>query len=164
MNPFIQFLIFVAAINSFIPPVQAQDTCATASIEAGKMYEVGRFDEVIELVKACLADDSLGIEKLPAYRIVALTYIAIDHIEEAKEAIGKILDLNTKYEPNPIQDPRRYIELVEQVKQQRLISGKRHKRWMWLGASGMAAAAGIVTAIIVGGKEQPEPLPPPPRP
>ncbi len=147
VNLFIRVLIF-AAMYLAVPvhTASAQDKCATVFAEAEKMYEAGRYAQAIELLKPCLPDGIPKIQRILAYRLLALAYLDDEYRNEAKEAIKKIFGINFDYKPDPVKDPPRYISLVEEVKKdlptplgRRLFGGK--KRWFWIGGSVVTAGA-----------------------
>jgi tetratricopeptide (TPR) repeat protein len=149
MNLFIRALIF-AAMYLAVPmqTASAQDNCATVFTEAEKMYEAGRYAQAIELLKPCLPDGIPKIQRILAYRLLALAYLDDEYRNEAKEAIKKIFGINFDYKPDPVKDPPRYRSLVEEVKKdlptplgRRLFGG--NKKWFWVGG-------GVVTAGAVG--------------
>ncbi len=94
----------------------AQDRCETTLAESQKIYEAGRFTQVIAMLNQCLPDGIVAAEKVKAYRLLAMAYLAEDYRKEAEEAIRKLLRLERGYQPHPIQDTEQFIALVEDVK------------------------------------------------
>lgn len=167
MSLFIRALIF-AAMYLAVPvhTASAQDNCATAFAEAEKMYEAGRYAQAIELLKPCLPDGIPKIQRILAYRLLALAYLDDEYRNEAKEAIKKIFGINFDYKPDPVKDPPRYRSLVDEVKKnlptplgRRLFGG--NKKWFWVGG-GTLASTGIAV-LLSKDKKKPDPdLPVPP--
>lgn len=101
--------------------VLPQDNCKSELKEAEEKYNIGFFSEALEILNACLNKSNLSQEeKLSAYRLQALAYLAKDLQYLAKRSIQKILELEPNYEPDPIQDPPSFTQLVEEAKKQKL--------------------------------------------
>lgn len=105
-------LIFISSISSFM--LVAQECGSFTLNEAKKQYEIGNFDEVTEELNRCLLTFS-DIEKVQAYRLLAMTAIATDQKKNALDAIVALLTLNPTFEPN-IFDPPQFIALVAELK------------------------------------------------
>ncbi|MCI0692223.1 hypothetical protein L0337_09505 [candidate division KSB1 bacterium] len=142
----------------------AQEKCETALAEAQSMYDAGRFASAIVKLNLCLPDQIPQEQKQNAYRLLAICYLNEDHREEARTAIRKIFDLNRQYEPDAVQDPQPYRDLVAEVKatlpepmSKKLFGGV--KKWLWIGGG----AAGTFFAVrSLGNKEPEKDLPEPP--
>ncbi len=112
---------FVPANNGlFVSTVRAQDQCVNALAEAQKLYEFGRYTQIIELLNPCLPDNLREIERARAYRLLALAYLAEDYSEKAETAIKNLLKQDENYLPDPVQDPQQFIELVEKIRKRML--------------------------------------------
>jgi hypothetical protein len=91
--------------------------CSKQLSEAEQKYNSGRFDEVIESITKCLEDPTITEnEKKQAYRLLGLTYIAQDYLEEAKAAVKRLLNLIPNYKADTVQDPPSFANLVEEVR------------------------------------------------
>lgn len=183
-------ILFLFGPNQPFATAQSQNQCEQELAEAQSFYDTGRFDDAIQKIASCLRKGGLSEEeKLRAYRLLGLTYIAQDYLKEARTAISKLLDLVPDYNPDPIQDPPQYQRLVQQLKEERpkqpevtepvktptppkteveetRAPVKKSKRKMWyLIGGGTALAGGVIAAILLSGGEEkpvPEPLPKPP--
>lgn len=58
-----------------------------------------------------------GIHKMSAYRLLALCKLESGHIEEAKEYIKKLLQVNPYYSPS-VDDPQRFVDMINEAKAQ----------------------------------------------
>ncbi|MBI3234069.1 MAG: TonB-dependent receptor [Bacteroidetes bacterium] len=105
-------LIVFCCISSY--NLSAQDCGSFSLNEAKKQYEIGNFEDVTEQLKKCLLTFS-DIEKVQAYRLLAMTAIATDQKKNALDAIVALLTLNPTFEPN-IFDPPQFIALVSELK------------------------------------------------
>ena len=150
--------IFCAVMNSRI--TLAQDKCEMALTDAEKLYAAGRFRSTVELLKPCLPDNVPPIHRERAYRLLALACIEEDYVEEAKVAINEILKRNCNYTGESAQDPKRYLDLLAEVKAQKSCS---RPIWLWVAAAGVVTTVGAIYYIITLGESSPdEPLPEPP--
>ncbi len=98
----------------FFSTAQAQEKCINALIEAQKLYETGRYVQVIELLNPCLPDSIR--DKVRAYRLLALAYLAEEYTDKAEDAVEKLLKQDRTYAPDPINDSPEFIALVSKVK------------------------------------------------
>ncbi len=118
----IGFLIPAFLISTTLTPmqsVQAQtQDCEKALAEAEQKYSAGRFDEAIDLLEKCLPVGFSDEEKKKAYKLLAFSYLAKDYLDQAKNAILKLLELVPTWQPDPIQDPPPFTKMVEEVKEQ----------------------------------------------
>ncbi|GAB4024246.1 TonB-dependent receptor plug domain-containing protein [Spirosoma koreense] len=95
----------------------AQDTCdeLVAIPEAEKRYARGNFDEVFSLLLPCAEKNFTENARIQALRILSMTYLAIDSLQQSSRAINQLLALNPKYEPDFGASPR-YKALFQQVR------------------------------------------------
>jgi len=123
IESFMQSLVYVlipallfALINSH--GALAQEGCETALTDAERLYNEGRFDDVIEILEACLPDDLTEGEKGKAYRLLSLTYLAKDYLEQARRAIVNLLEIAPSWQPDPVQDPPPFTQMVAEVREE----------------------------------------------
>jgi len=153
------WLAALILLLGFVRLATAQDKCLEQMIQAEKEYTNGNFDAAISLVTACLEAGALNqAEKQRAYKLLGLSYIAKDYVEQAKTAIWNLLDLVPKYEPDPAQDPPGFSNMVQEMKkeiaakkeQKKPEAGKKGgKKWLWIG--GGVAVAGVAVVALSGG-------------
>ena len=158
------FALIAIAFFSFsvTSPAESQEKCVNAVTDAQEMYSVGRSVEVIVLLSHCLPDSIPQTEKVQAYRLLALSYLAEDFDNEARVAVKKLLDLNPNFEPDPTQDDARFIKQIEEEKEIRAQKKSKKRKWFIIG--GGVVLAGVTTALITtvgGGTPRPR-LPDPP--
>lgn len=176
-------------LSGFAPAalLQAQTDCASELVEAVQKFYAANFDEAIAMADRCLSEKGLPAAlQLQAYRVQAMAYQAKDYVQQAKEAIRKLLQLASNYQPDPVQDPPRFVELVEQVRVEEQSAAKEPPALLpsspgepeaskkkkggaakWLLLGGGAGVAVIVAAVLTsgGGTETtppPQSLPTPP--
>ncbi|GAB2784732.1 hypothetical protein GCM10027275_31270 [Rhabdobacter roseus] len=96
----------------------AQGNCDASVVipEADRRYRLGNFDEVLSLLKPCLKNGFSSTAQVQAYKIAALTYMAMDSLPQAAESVRYILGINQNYEPEYSALPQ-FKELVIQQKQ-----------------------------------------------
>ena len=141
--------------------VNAQNRCKNALADAQAFYGVGRTLEMINVLTACLPDSIPMEQRAKAYEFLALAYIAEGLIEEAKDTINKLLDIEKNYRPDSSIHPAKFVELTQQAIDQRS-KRNRLKKYFLYGGGGLAFAV-TLKYIISKGEEQPNPLPTPPR-
>lgn len=108
-------LIFMFGILSLPFSASAQECSDVTLNDARKSYEIGKFSEVISSLHPCVQSGFNEKQKVEAYRLLAMTYIAIDSIEQAAIETGFLLQINPTYEAN-LFDPPSFIRLVNSLK------------------------------------------------
>jgi outer membrane receptor for ferrienterochelin and colicins len=114
-------LVFVKAVQTIVLFIvfsfglNAQNCDDVTLEEARKLYETGRFQEVLRTIGPCLATGFNDKQKVEAYRLLALTHLANDSAQAAYEETAKIFRINPNYEAN-IFDPPVFIGMVAQLK------------------------------------------------
>ncbi len=95
----------------------SQADCSNVTLnEASKFYETGNFENVIPLLTPCVQKGFSERQRAEAYRLLAMTYLALDSMEQAKLSTYRLLSINPNFEPN-IFDPQRFIQMVNDIKQ-----------------------------------------------
>jgi tetratricopeptide (TPR) repeat protein len=160
------------------PAVHAQEKCKYELAEAEKQYQDGFFDEAITLLLACVNKSGLAVDESErAYKLLAKAYHANQLLNEAKEALKKLLTLAPNWKPNPETDTPPFQRLAEEVikefEQQKLAEEKKpeqkispaeiiepvqpvkkkSKKWLWIGG-GVLVAGGVTAAILSGGDDK----------
>jgi hypothetical protein len=165
-------LCLLILVSMSAQPAQAQVPCKTALEEAEDEYDFDRFGRAIALLEACLKspdgfkDEALTIR---AYKLVALSYIALDDSIHARQNISKILDLKPDYDPrldlDSEQDPPLFSKLVNEIKKEREDAVKRREKWKRLRLMGIIGSGALAAGTIVYFLTRPDPrLPDPPGP
>ena len=87
--------------------------------EAQDFYTKGNFNRVFALLNPCLETNGFeDANKALAYRLLSLTYLAMDSTQRATQAIEQMLVYNPTYEPeNELLLPYRFISLVNGIRQ-----------------------------------------------
>ena len=100
---------------------QSQSNCGTATINSSRQnYNIGLFNETIQQLNYCLSNNGFNPkEKERAYKLLAMSYLAIDSIDKADLAINQILFSNNQFEPDDI-DPERFKLELNYIKLQQL--------------------------------------------
>ena len=114
-------LLFTVAAMFLVPlffsPGNAQSGWGIALVEAGKYYESGQFERAIDLLEPLLlSTTSTKQEKEEAYRLLAMTNIAIDRLDQAETAITGLLALKPNFETS-LRDPPQFIKMVDEGKE-----------------------------------------------
>jgi len=171
-----------------VPSVSAQEggTCEGAISAAESAYVNGDFQEAINQASACLNQQDATVDQaVEAHRLISLSYLRQNELQQARAAIVNIFGLRPGYEADPINDPPEYVSLVsivrrevqpevppaeEPAEDERTPFFRRTSTWLSL--LGSVAVGGVVTFLTLGqgGSENgggpptgPDPLPQPPR-
>ncbi len=77
-------------------------SCHDKLSENESRYNIGRFFECIDGLRDCIASNAYSKveDKVQAYQLMALSYLAIDSMDEADNYIERILSLNDNYSPD----------------------------------------------------------------
>lgn len=98
--------------------------------EAEENYNIGRFDRCIGALNTCLDQKGFNYdERVQAYRLIAMSYLAVDSLKEADTAIGRLLVLKDNFEPDP-RDADRFrleVQYVRTLMRSNLISSVSKK-------------------------------------
>ncbi|MCF0056198.1 TonB-dependent siderophore receptor [Dyadobacter sp. CY356] len=104
--------------------VWAQNDCDASVIipEADRKYRNGNFDEVFDILMPCLKNRFSANAQVQGYKIMAMSYLALDSLPQAAAAVRNLLIANQNYEPEFSATPQ-FKELVTQQKdlQERII-------------------------------------------
>ena len=147
--------------------IYAQERCEVELERAKRDYFSGRFERAIVLAANCIEEGNLSEDQLKqAYRLLGLTYLALDQINQARQAISKLLILVPNYSPDPMQDPPPYTQIVEDVKKQLSAEKQKEeqpakvrgsKKFLFIGGGAVVAAA-IAVLFLRGGGDGPGPI------
>jgi len=98
--------------------VHAQtDTCITHLKDASNNYDEGNYDDAIGLLKSTLDICSLDKpDKIQAYKLLIMCYIAVDNLEAADKAAGQIMKINPDYTPDKFKDDPKLIALFRKFR------------------------------------------------
>lgn len=96
--------------------------CNELSLDAAnEKYQTGNFDEVFELILPCLEGGFNQSEKAEAYRLLTLTYLAIDSMSSAYQAASSLLRIKPD-QPLFRDDPPKYVNLINSLKENQKIT------------------------------------------
>lgn len=108
----------------------AQDICGDEKInEAQKKYDIGLFFEIENSLQACIKKGFTDFQKVEAYRLIAISNLAIDSVQACLIASTKLLEIKPNFEPN-LFDPPGFIKIINDIKkigQQQLITSVSKK-------------------------------------
>jgi hypothetical protein len=90
--------------------------CSDVTLEeARKLYELGKFTDVVTKLEPCLKVGFNEKQKVEACRLLAFSYLAIDSVASAYQETSRILQINPSFEAS-LFDPPSFIELVSRLK------------------------------------------------
>ena len=109
------FGVFAMQVILFPAPTKAQQCSDVTLNDARKFYENGKFSDVITMLRPCIQKGFNEKQKVEAYRLLAMTYLATDSSDKAAVQTGFLLQINPVYEAN-LFDPPAFIKLVGSLK------------------------------------------------
>ncbi|WP_395809810.1 TonB-dependent receptor plug domain-containing protein [Daejeonella sp.] len=108
-------LIFTILI---ISKANAQECGLNALNDAEGQYNIGKFYESIARINSCISSKGFTYsEKVQAFRLLSMSYLALDSIEKADESIERLLLLKDNFEADT-RDPDRFRLQVIYLRQQ----------------------------------------------
>lgn len=143
--------IIMALLLFFSPLVIGQqNSCSSLLKDANNQYEDGWYDESVRLIKQALEQCELSRQdKVQAYKLLIVNYLAIDKLEEANEAAAALMRLEPNYEPDKLRDPVELIILFEKYRPVAFLRGS-----LALGANTSAARALETHSVLFDPDEQ----------
>jgi outer membrane receptor protein involved in Fe transport len=112
----IQLLLLLLILFFFQENIFSQNHCDDVSLnEAKKKYEIGDFESVISILEPCIKSGFSTKELVQAYRLLSMTYIAIDSINLANNSAAQLLKINPNFEPT-LFDPPKFTLLISELK------------------------------------------------
>jgi outer membrane receptor for ferrienterochelin and colicins len=100
-----------------VVPLHADNDCdpSVTIPEADRKYRNGNFEEVFSILGPCLNTKFSGNAQVQGYKIVALSYLALDSLPQAAAAVRGLLRANQNYEPE-FSALQQFKDLVAQQK------------------------------------------------
>ncbi len=110
----ILLLLIFCLTSSFL---YSQD-CGDASLnEALKKYESGNFSDVFNLLSDCIEKGFNDNQMVQAYKLTAMTYLALDSIDLAVVESEELLKIDANFDPD-LFDPPNFIQIIDELKRQ----------------------------------------------
>ena len=96
-----------------------QHECGNREIvDAIGQYDIGKFLECIQGLKYCISKNGFVYNELiQAYRLCAMSYLAIDSVKEADACIGRLITIDENFESD-VRDPQRFRLQVAYIRTQ----------------------------------------------
>ncbi|MFK7847426.1 MAG: hypothetical protein AB8G77_19195 [Rhodothermales bacterium] len=136
-------------------PAYGQNNCKVEINNASDNFEIGRANDVIRLLDACL--DNKFVEKddrVEMYRLLSLSYLAKRDSAVAFGYVEDLLKTNSRYKSRTITDDPQFKFWVDQLRP------KWHERWIWRSAVVGGVAGAILGYRVLTAEDKPLPLPP----
>ncbi|MCX8489472.1 MAG: outer membrane beta-barrel protein [Cyclobacteriaceae bacterium] len=115
-------VLFIWSISLINLSAMGQQNCAQSLRLASSSYDQGRLHELPELLKTCLENGFSSIEKVSAYKLLALSYLYLEEPEKADNAMLNLLRTDNFFEPNQSVDPAEFIGLYNTFRTKPLFS------------------------------------------
>ena len=112
----LKFILII--VLSFIATAgYAQSDCEDKILKAEKLYESGKYSEVVNLLKPVLEECDLSkTQKGEVLKYLAGSNYEIDELEEADKFMMKFIKINPYYEINASNDPYAFREEFSKFK------------------------------------------------
>ncbi|MGF1638466.1 MAG: porin family protein [Cyclobacteriaceae bacterium] len=91
----------------------AQQVCTQTLKDARVIYEEGRFHELPILLKDCINSGFTTDEKVEAYKLLTISYIYLDQLEDADQAMLNLLRTDPEFVMNELVEPTEFIILYK---------------------------------------------------
>lgn len=111
---YIGLLFFSAAVHA-----QSNSELRRIFSQAESDYQIGRLDQALELLQEHTSEFSGNLLQ-NAYRLISLCYLAMDETEKSEKYASLLLEVNPYY--NSTQDPIRFEEIIDRLKQGRSVT------------------------------------------
>ena len=168
------FTFFHFSLFTITTSVYAADKDLAAKLDkAEESYYNGDLDIALAVVLECLREPNLGDSiQLRANKILAHILLSKEETDAAKDAVFRVLELESAYQPTIEEEAPRYIALVEEARrefsQRKAVLAQSESgisSWVWIGAGGAALVATAVLLLSGSGsgsdqKSAKLPLPP----
>ncbi len=112
---------WVFAIAVFAIAIQKStaqtDSCIVKLKNADNVYEQGDYDGTIKLLQSALSECKLSKEeKIQTKKLLIMSYLKVDNLEEADRTAGEIMRIDPRYEPDKFKDDPKLSALFEKYK------------------------------------------------
>ncbi len=85
--------------------------------DANENYKLGNFEEIIPKIQNCINTGFDDQQKIEGYRLLSKTYLALDNDSSARQAADKLLKINSKFQPDYLADPPKFIQIINIIKE-----------------------------------------------
>lgn len=93
------------------------DSCIIKLKNANTGYDQGDYDGSIKLLRSALSDCPLDkSEKIQANKLLIMSYLKVDNLEEADKTAGTIMKIDPYYKPDKFKDDPKYSALFEKFR------------------------------------------------
>lgn len=112
MKQIIFILVFLGGI--FLADHTWAQQCGEGALsEAEENYNIGRFEQCIRSLNNCIQRKGFDYEgNILAYRLIAMSYLAMDSVKEADDHIGRLIVLKDNFEPDARDAERFRLEVL----------------------------------------------------
>ncbi len=109
-----RIILYIIFVFLFSQNLSAQEDCGWSALKnASEDYNYGNFEGVIQIINKCIYTGFDEKQQVEGFRLLAKTFLAIDNDSSASVAVGELLKINPKFQPDYLSDPPRFIEILE---------------------------------------------------
>ncbi|MCB0735017.1 MAG: PorT family protein [Bacteroidetes bacterium] len=106
--------ILLVLLGGIMAPLSAQ-TCQEKLIQASNAYDNGDMPLTIKLATDCTVQGDES-ERVNAWRLLAMAYLVTSEREKALNAAEQMLKINPKYQPDLLNEPKDFTQLLQEIK------------------------------------------------
>ena len=90
------------------------DSCSIKLKNANIGFDQGDYDGTVKLLRSAIAECQLDkVEKIQANKLLVMSYLKIDNLEEADKVAASIMKIDPYYKPDKFKDDPAYCALFE---------------------------------------------------
>ena len=114
----LNWILAIAAFAISIQKSSAQtDSCIIKLKNANTGYDQGDYDGTIKLLRSSLSECKLDKnEKIQANKLLIMSYLKVDNLEEADKTAAEIMRIDPNYKPDKFKDDPKLSALFEKYK------------------------------------------------
>jgi hypothetical protein len=105
-----RIIVFVCVILTWLPALQAQNTCTEQLNKAQRSFDDGLLDDIPMMLENCMNDGFTKEEKANAYKLLIQTYLFNEELQKADVLMMQFLNEFPNYSI-VVNDPKEFINL-----------------------------------------------------
>lgn len=146
------FLLIVSSFNiDTMAQTRSTLPCSVQRIQgASSAYNIGQFSTTFQLLSPCLPYGfSEQNERSDAWRLMALSYLAVDSLGAAEESVRSLLRVDKRFRPDPQSEPPIFVNLVYDLKPKWYTWPWKGGEWTkWVGRAALVGTAFALPALL----------------
>ncbi len=142
--------LIVLLLGFTVMDVAGQQVCNNLRVrQATDAYDIGHFSTTFRLLRPCLPDGFAdSTQRVEAYRLMALSYLATDSLEQAQASIRFLLRYDGKFRPDAQQVPPLFVNMVDGMKPKWYTWPWKGNEWYKWAGRGLIVGSAIALPIL----------------